>query len=140
MLYNSNKKCFLSFFKDFDQINLLNILKNVFALFCFLSQTVIICTKGVSEFIQGWYHQGELGPCPHPTLPPPHPSNFCIEKRGGGRKVKLLLYQSFQSIWNSKTFLVCQSWWPTLLFSVQWLLHSEIDFTSPVIKYLVIMI
>ena len=39
-------------------MNLLNILKNVFVLFCSRSFSVIISSKEVWAFIQGWRHQG----------------------------------------------------------------------------------
>ena len=42
-------------------MNLLNILKNVFALFCSRSLFVIISSKEVLAFIQGWQHYGVAG-------------------------------------------------------------------------------
>ena len=45
-----------------------------------------------------------------------------------------LLFQPFQSVQNSKVFLVAQPWWPTILFSVPWHLHFEIHFAGPVFK------
>ena len=46
-------------------------------------------------------------------------------------KVKMLLFQLFQSVQNSKTFLVGQPWWPSIHFSVPCPLHFEIHFAGP---------
>ena len=55
-------------------MNLLNILKNVFALFCSRSLSVIISSKEVLAFIQGWQHQGVAG---GPRAPPV----LCVAKK-----------------------------------------------------------
>ena len=48
-------------------MNLLNTLKNAFALFFSRSLSVIISWKGMWAFIQGWRHQGVAG-----GMAPPH--------------------------------------------------------------------
>ena len=49
-------------------------------------------------------------------------------------KFKMLLFQPFQSVQNSKIFLAGQQWWPTILFSVLWPLHFEMHFVGPGLK------
>ena len=67
------KKMFaVVFFLIFDQINLLNILKNVFVLFWSLSLLAIISTKGMSAFILGRQHQGFWEDHAYPPPPRTH--------------------------------------------------------------------
>ena len=59
-------------------------------------------------------------------MPPCPPLTFCVVKRKKGNKGK-------QERLSKQTPLKgCLShWWPTILFSVPWPLHFEIDFAGP---------
>ena len=87
------------------------------------------------------------GPCPTP--PPPLPLHFIAQQKkkkreNKGKKefkvenIKRLsprskcYFISHSRATRIQNFLVDQPWWPTMLFSVTWPLHFEINFTGPV--------